>query len=159
MQVEAKPIEFFCSFKKNKVIKFVTYYPMKNYLSAGLLLLFCVFIGGSVQGQNSESNNTFMVRHTVVFKLNHPKDSPEEKKFLDEIQKLSAIPGVKKFELLRQVSKKNNYDFGLSMEFESDKAYAAYSNHPDHNAFVQNYWVKEVKDFMEIDYEPYKLKR
>jgi len=97
-----------------------------------------------------------MIRHTVVFKLNHTKDSPEEKKFLEEIQKLSAIPGVKKFELLRQVSRKNNYDFGLSMEFESAKAYDSYSNHPDHNSFVQNYWVKEVKDFMEIDYELYK---
>lgn len=97
-----------------------------------------------------------MIRHTVVFKLKHLKDSPEEKKFLDEIQKLSSVPGVKKFELLRQVSKKNNYDFGLSMEFDSVKAYEAYSNHPDHNAFVQKYWVTEVKDFMEIDYEPFK---
>ena len=97
-----------------------------------------------------------MIRHTVVFKLIHPKNSPEEKKFLDEIQKLSSIPGVKNFELLRQVSKKNNYDFGLSMEFESAKAYDAYSQHPDHNAFVQTYWIKEVKEFMEIDYEPYK---
>jgi hypothetical protein len=96
-----------------------------------------------------------MIRHTVVFKLNHFRDSPEEKKFLDEIRKLSAIPGVKKFELLRQVSKKNNYDFGLSMEFDSAKAYETYSSHPDHNAFVQTYWVKEVKEFMEIDYEPY----
>jgi len=129
---------------------------MRKQIAAGLLLLFCIIISGTVKGQTSKPNNTFMIRHTVVFKLNHPKDSPEEKKFLDEIQKLSSIPGVKKFELLRQVSKKNNYDFGLSMEFESTKAYEAYSNHPEHNAFVQNYWVKEVKDFMEIDYEPYK---
>ena len=129
---------------------------MRKYLAAGLLMLFCVCNNGIAQEQVSKSNYTFMIRHTVVFKLKHLKDSPEEKKFLDAIQKLSAIPGVKKFELLRQVSKKNNYDFGLSMEFESVKAYEAYSNHPDHNAFVQTYWITEVKDFMEIDYEPYK---
>lgn len=128
---------------------------MKKYLSA-LLLLFCVCAVSRVQAQNTNSNNSYMIRHTVVFKLKHLKDSPEEKKFLDEIQKLSSVPGVKKFELLRQVSKKNNYDFGLSMEFDSAKAYEAYSNHPDHNAFVQKYWVTEVKDFMEIDYEPFK---
>jgi len=119
-------------------------------------MLFIVLLNCDAQNQVSKSNDSYMIRHTVVFKLNHAKDSPGEKKFLNEIQKLSAIPGVKKFELLRQVSKKNNYDFGLSMEFESTKAYDAYSNHPDHNSFVQTYWVKEVKDFMEIDYEPYK---
>jgi heme-degrading monooxygenase HmoA len=89
----------------------------------------------------------------VVFKLKHPKDSPKEKEFLTEIRKLSAIPGVKNFECLRQVSKKNKFEYGLSMEFDSQKAYDAYSNHPDHNAFVQKYWVTEVEDFMELDFE------
>lgn len=121
-----------------------------------MLLLFCVCFKSEAQTQVSKSNDTFMIRHTVVFKLKHPKGSPEEKVFLDAIQKLSAIPGVRNFELLRQVSKKNKYDFGLSMEFESAKAYDGYSNHPDHNAFVQKFWVNEVADFMEIDYEPYK---
>jgi heme-degrading monooxygenase HmoA len=129
---------------------------MKQFFTAGILLFFCACFTSEAQNQITDSNNKYMIRHTVVFKLNHPKDSPEEKKFLDEIQKLSSIPGVKKFELLHQVSKKNNYDFGLSMEFESVKAYEAYSNHPDHNAFVKTYWLTEVKDFMEIDYEPYK---
>ena len=79
-----------------------------------------------------------MIRHTVVFKLIHPADSVEEKMFLDEINKLSAIPGVQNFELLKQTGKKNNYDFGLSMEFETAKEYEHYNQHPDHVAFVQN---------------------
>ncbi|MGB8359469.1 MAG: Dabb family protein [Bacteroidales bacterium] len=95
-----------------------------------------------------------MIRHTVVFKLIHPWDSVEEKMFLDEIKKLSAIPGVQKFELLKQTGKKNNYDFGLSMEFETAKGYEHYNQHPDHVAFVKTLWVKEVSDFLEIDYEP-----
>ena len=95
-----------------------------------------------------------MIRHTVVFKLMHTKNSPEEKVFLDAICKLSAIPGVENFELLRQISRKNNFDYGLSMEFATAKAYEDYNQHTDHVAFVQNIWKTEVSDFLEIDYEP-----
>ena len=129
---------------------------MKKLIVFGFLLIFSVYNTGIALGQLSKSNNTNMIRHTVVFKLIHPKDSPEEKVFLDAIKKLSAIPGVQKFELLKQTSKKNNYDYGLSMEFGSPKAYEEYNQHPDHIAFVQTYWIKEVSDFLEIDFEPLK---
>jgi hypothetical protein len=86
----------------------------------------------------------------------HPNDSAGEKVFLNAIKKLSAIPGVQKFELLKQTSSKNNYDFGLSMEFETTEAYEGYNQHPDHIAFVQTFWIKEVRDFLEIDYKPLK---
>jgi len=95
-----------------------------------------------------------MIRHTVVFKLIHPRNSPEEKVFLDAIGQLSAIPGVENFELLKQVSRKNNFDYGLSMEFATAKAYEDYNQHPDHVAFVRKVWKTEVSDFLEIDYEP-----
>src|SRR6478736_1188466 len=97
-----------------------------------------------------------MVRHSVVFKLKYPKGSPPEKAFLDAASKLSSIRGVQKFECLRQVSKKNNYDYGISMEFDTQKAYDDYSNHPDHVAFVETFWLRDVADFLEIDYEPMK---
>lgn len=95
-----------------------------------------------------------MIRHTVVFKLKHPKDSTEEKEFLISAQKLSSISGIKNFECLRQISKKNDYDFGLSMEFETQQEYDKYSAHPDHQNFINNRWIKEVERFLEIDYEP-----
>jgi len=97
--------------------------------------------------------NSFKIRHTVVFNLKHPKGSVEEKTFLDAARKLSSIPGVNRFECLREVSPKNNYDYGLSMEFESLNAYEAYQKDPAHDAFVQTYWIPYVKDFLEIDYE------
>jgi hypothetical protein len=97
---------------------------------------------------------THMIRHTVVFKLIHSRNSPEEKVFLDAIGRLSAIPGVENFELLRQVSRKNNFDYGLSMEFATAQAYEDYNQHPDHVAFVRKVWKTEVSDFLEIDYEP-----
>jgi hypothetical protein len=98
-------------------------------------------------------SETTRIRHTVVFKLKHPKGSPEEQSFLTAIKKLAEIPGVENFECMKQVSKKNKFEYGLSMEFADQKAYDQYSNHPDHIAFVQNRWLKEVEDFLEIDYQ------
>jgi quinol monooxygenase YgiN len=95
---------------------------------------------------------TTRIRHMVVFKLKHSEGSAEEQNFLNAIRKLAAIPGVEKFECMRQISKKNKFDFGLSMEFANQQAYDQYNNHPDHVAFVQNRWLKEVDDFLEIDF-------
>ena len=95
-----------------------------------------------------------MIRHTVVFRLIHPAGSPEEADFLRAAKILAAIPGVEKFEQLRQVSAKNDYSFGFSMEFAGQAAYCAYNDHPDHVAFVRDRWIPEVAGFMEIDYVP-----
>jgi hypothetical protein len=96
-----------------------------------------------------------MIRHTVVFKLKHPAGSAEEQNFLNEARKLVVLPGVEQFECLKQISAKNPYDFGLSMEFASQELYDQYNNHPDHVHFVQQFWVNEVAEFLEIDYTPY----
>lgn len=95
-----------------------------------------------------------MIRHTVVFRLKHAPGSDAEKAFLDQAKKLAVIPGVQKFEQLRQVSPKNEYAFGFSMEFADQAAYSGYDGHPDHVAFVRDRWVPEVEKFMEIDYTP-----
>ena len=95
-----------------------------------------------------------MIRHTVVFKLKHAPGSPAEHDFLQALRKLAAIPTVRNFECLRQVSRKNPYTFGAAMEFSSTADYEAYNQHPDHVRFVQGRWIPEVSDFVEIDYEP-----
>jgi hypothetical protein len=95
-----------------------------------------------------------MIRHTVVFRLKHAPGSPEEADFLAAGQGLTAIPGVERFEALRQVSPKNEYGFGFSMEFADQAAYQGYNDHPLHTAFVRDRWVPEVEAFMEIDYTP-----
>ena len=93
-----------------------------------------------------------MIRHTVVFTLKHPKGSAEEASFLTDALVLEKIPGVQKFERLRQVSPKADYAFGFSMEFADQAAYDAYNTHADHVAFVQDRWLPEVDRFQEIDY-------
>lgn len=96
-----------------------------------------------------------MIRHTVIFVLKHAHGSLQEKSFLrDAKTALHDIPGVKKFEQLKQVSKKNDYHFGFSMEFADQAAYDAYNTHPKHVAFVKDRWEREVSKFLEIDYTP-----
>lgn len=95
-----------------------------------------------------------MIRHTVVFTLRHAAGSAAEAAFLRDAQVLAGIPGVDKFEQLRQVSAKNDYAFGFSMEFADQAAYSNYNDHPDHTAFVRDRWVPEVERFLEIDYVP-----
>lgn len=92
------------------------------------------------------------IRHSVVFRLKHARGSQEEKSFLNAAMKLAAIPGVKNLECLEQISSKNNFNFGLAMEFADQNSYDYYNSHPDHTAFVQERWLKEVVEFMEIDY-------
>jgi hypothetical protein len=96
-----------------------------------------------------------MIRHTVVFKLKHPTGSEAEKNFLQTGQKLAEIPFVKNFECLRQISSKNEYDFGFSMEFDTEEDYQVYNKHSFHVEFVEARWIPEVVDYLEIDYEPY----
>jgi len=95
-----------------------------------------------------------MIRHTVVFSLKHAAGSAEEAAFLRDAKILATIPGVQKFEQLRQISPKADYAFGFSMEFADQAAYSTYNDHPDHVAFVQTRWVPEVAKFQEIDYAP-----
>jgi len=93
-----------------------------------------------------------VIRHTVCFALKHPAGSDAERDFMDAAMVLAAIPGVVRFERLRQVSPKADFDFGFSMEFADQAAYDAYNVHPDHVAFVRDRWVLEVERFQEIDY-------
>jgi hypothetical protein len=93
------------------------------------------------------------IRHTVVFTLAHPEGSPAEADFLAAAGALAAIPGVEAFQILRETSPKNAYRFGISMEFAGPGAYAAYNEHPNHVRFVNDRWLPEVSDFLEVDYE------
>jgi hypothetical protein len=94
------------------------------------------------------------IRHTVSFTLRHPPGSTEERDFLAAAQRLAEIPGVGEFELLAEVSPKNEFRFGISMEFRDQAAYDGYNAHPAHIEFVEERWLKEVSDFLEIDYAP-----
>lgn len=91
--------------------------------------------------------------HSVIFSLKHEHGSEDELRFLKEGRSaLSTIPVVHEFRVFRQISPKNTYDFGFSMVFDSEEAYQAYNDHPQHVEFVEKRWEKEVVQFLEIDY-------
>ena len=92
------------------------------------------------------------VRHTVAFALIHEEGSAEERDFLEAAEHLENIPCVEAFELLAEVSPKNGYRFGILMEFADRAAYDRYNEHPDHIRFVQQRWLPEVSEFLELDY-------
>ncbi|MBY5960284.1 Dabb family protein [Membranicola marinus] len=123
---------------------------MKNILIIGATLLLALSVMQCGAPQTSDN----MITHTVYFKLKHPKGSEEEKAFIQKAVDLGAIETVHNLRSVKEVSPKNNFDFGLIMQFEDQAGYDFYNNHPDHVDFVENVWKKEVVDFMEIDYVP-----
>jgi hypothetical protein len=92
-----------------------------------------------------------MIRHAAIFRLKHPRGSAEEKSFLAALDALRKIPGVDNFEIAREVSPKNDFDYAVSMTFADQSAYDGYNSHPAHVAFVQGRWIPEVAAFMEHD--------
>ncbi len=94
-----------------------------------------------------------MITHSVFFKLKVPNGSSEEKAFLNAITKLSSISWVKNFQLLKQTSPKNEFDYGLKMEFDNQDSYDSYNEHPHHALFVKMYWADYVEEYIELDYE------
>jgi hypothetical protein len=79
-----------------------------------------------------------MIRNTVVFRLNWPLGSSQEQSFLQAAQILAALPPVRRFETLRQISRKNQFTFGFSMEFADESTYASYDDHPVQRLFASN---------------------
>ena len=127
---------------------------MKNNVL--IICLITAFFG--LYESNAQTNmlkqKKFMIRHTVVFKFKPSVDSIAAQNFFVAAKRLATIPGVQNFESLRQTSKKNGYEFGLSMEFANETIYQQYNKDPLHEQFIQQYWVPSVAEFMEIDYEP-----
>jgi len=108
----------------------------------------------SVKEQTSPVNASESIQHMVIFDLKHEKGSQAETQFLADGKRiLTHIPVVRDFRVLDQVSLKNDYHFGFSMIFANRADYETYNNHPDHVAFVENRWKKEVTRFLEIDFK------
>jgi hypothetical protein len=93
------------------------------------------------------------IQHMVIFNLKHEKGSAEARKFIqDGTRILTGIPVVQNFQSFSQISPKNKYSYGFSMVFANREDYATYNSHSAHVAFVQDRWMKEVSEFLEIDF-------
>jgi hypothetical protein len=96
-----------------------------------------------------------MIRHSVILKLKNTISKEEKQAFFEAVDTLGDIPDVRKFEVLNQISAKNKFEYGISMEFDNQEQFDTYSNHPAHLDFIQNFWITNVEDFLEIDFTHY----
>jgi hypothetical protein len=80
-----------------------------------------------------------MIRHSVILKLKPELTFKEKQVFFEAVNALSVIPNVQKFEFLKQISSKNKFEFGISMEFDNQEQYYIYSNYPEQIVFIQNF--------------------
>ena len=94
-----------------------------------------------------------MIRHSVILTLKSSLSPADKLEYFAAVDELKLIPGVRKFEVLKQISTKNPFEYGISMEFENQEAYDVYTGHSLHTAFVEKYWAACVEDFLEIDYQ------
>jgi heme-degrading monooxygenase HmoA len=95
------------------------------------------------------------VLHTVIFDLKYPVGAAEAEKFLtDGYSILTKVPGVHDFQVFRQCSPKNDYQYGFYMRFKNRADFEAYTAHPDHARFVRERWDTEVARFQESDFQP-----
>lgn len=90
-----------------------------------------------------------MIQHTVAFRL---RDDAHADAFWGRVADLESIVGVHQFAILRQVGTKNDFTHALSMTFESQQQYDGYTADPVHVAFVNEAWLPNVADFIELDY-------
>ncbi len=93
------------------------------------------------------------MQHSVIFKMHENIDAQRIHQFFTAAEKLTTIQGVMNFKHWRQVSHKNPFKFGLSMEFLSDEDFRNYNDHPLHAEFIAEQWIPCVSDFLEIDLE------
>ena len=96
-----------------------------------------------------------MIHHSVIFTLNASVDEATKEQFFGAAKELATIAGVENFKCLKQVSAKNKFSFGLSMDFADELLYQQYNNHPLHIKFIGEQWLNYVEDYMEIDYLSY----
>ena len=95
------------------------------------------------------TENPQIIEHTVAFRLGDEADADA---FWARVGALADIGGVQQFRKLRQIGLKNDFTHALSMHFDSQTEYDAYNNHPVHLAFVNEVWLPNVADFIELDY-------
>jgi hypothetical protein len=93
------------------------------------------------------------IRHAGIFNFKPTVSESQKHEFFVALKALEEINGVEKMEVSRQTSTKNKFKYGFSMEFANNEIYQAYSIHPQHDAFVKDFFIPLVEEFMEIDTE------
>jgi len=94
------------------------------------------------------------IRHIVIFNLKYNKNDEKSKGFLAKSREIiSGIPDVENFGVFSQIREESGFDFGFYMEFKDKDTYQSYEKNSAHIDYSKKYWLKEVDNFMVIDFE------
>ena len=99
-----------------------------------------------------------MLHHSVIFKFKEGTSELRKREFFTAANRLSLILDVKHFEILRQPSSKNEFEFGLVIVFNDTPVYQKYTADPELGLSLQNYWLKLQTIFLELDSEPFRFR-
>ena len=93
-----------------------------------------------------------MITHTVQFRFKQGLSTDETAAFMNALHDLSSIPGVLDFGIFEQVNAGNTFQYLATMRFKTREVYQAYSDHPQHRAFIKDQWIPKIDSFLEGDY-------
>ncbi len=117
-------------------------------LIASLLLIFACALGAQAESAP--------ICRQILFKLDLPKDSPEEKVFIEQTSALAALPTVKAFIWLNlaegKKDKEKEFTHGLRIVFADDAAMKSYVQHQQHRQYIKEVWSPLVKKMQMVDY-------
>lgn len=94
-----------------------------------------------------------MIQHMALFTLKTELGSQETASFLEGLNFLASLEGVRNFRVWKQTSPFCDFDYGISMEFEDQAAFKKYMVDPDHGRFAYDIWFPNVKRQNEINLE------
>jgi len=82
-----------------------------------------------------------MIRQITLIKFKPEVSADDIKRFGEGFSKISrVVDGIKRFEFgpnLKLIE--NAFDYALVADFDSEKAWKAYIDHPDHIAFAKSF--------------------
>ncbi len=93
------------------------------------------------------------IRHILIFNFKNEISEKDQQNFLEQMKTLEAISGISNFGIAKQIHAKTKFKHVLTMDFDSDESYQIYVKDPINRAFVNNFWLAMVDDYMVIDNE------
>ena len=92
------------------------------------------------------------IKHIFAVKPKNDAECDKVQHFLKTTAEvLPSIPGVENFVIYKQTNPENGFNYLVSMEFACEEAYRNYNNHPLHENYVRDVWMKIAGEIMVFD--------
>ena len=92
------------------------------------------------------------INRLILFKLDLPKGSPEEKAFLERTETLATIPALQALVWLNIPAGHKEFTHGLRLVFADQPSIKRYTQDPVHKKYIKEVWVPQAKATQITDY-------